>query len=312
MQDIFNIEVTNTKESGASVSMISIARRLRLDKFIFSKKVQWREDLIALIAGELVYPGSCQFLVNLYRDTMLWNSCGHAKKRPDLIANVFHPLKKLLNRQQAVQKAFANRHLKNHKILIHLCNVPYPEEEGNLQFALFTDFKGFPIAIKGFSDTDSFRKSTLFFTNSTTSQPSPAFESYIVDQSLLFKKDLSMFHSTKKKKLLLKTSLPFLDFISLRMDLGLFNSYQSSSSLFSALFICMLSFYVQRYIEEKFEKHRSNKHQNKTHQLTLCEALEKLKSIRSQIVQIGTISTTQNTTLLDSEQKEILCALDLF
>lgn len=51
---------------------MSVLRELKLDELIYSRKEQWREDCVAMIAGRVVYQGSKLSLVNMYKDTGLW------------------------------------------------------------------------------------------------------------------------------------------------------------------------------------------------------------------------------------------------
>jgi len=75
--DRANIRSKESREYGASYAVVGIIRALGLDRIIYSRKEQWREDVVAMIAGRVVYQGSKLSLTNLYKDTALWELCGH-------------------------------------------------------------------------------------------------------------------------------------------------------------------------------------------------------------------------------------------
>jgi len=105
------IGVTNSKEYGASYALLEIARQLQMDKMIYSMKKQWREDVLAMIIGRILYQGSKLSLVNIYKDSCLWELCGHGvNKRPDT-DKCYFAMDKLLSRKDKIQKFLAKKHL---------------------------------------------------------------------------------------------------------------------------------------------------------------------------------------------------------
>ena len=60
-----SIGVKDSKEYGASYALLEIARTLEMDKMIYSVKKQWREDILAMIVGRILYQGSKLSLANI-------------------------------------------------------------------------------------------------------------------------------------------------------------------------------------------------------------------------------------------------------
>ncbi len=50
----------------------ALAKKLGLDKKIYTKEEQWRRDVIAMIVGRIIYQGSKLSLTNMYNDSALW------------------------------------------------------------------------------------------------------------------------------------------------------------------------------------------------------------------------------------------------
>ena len=119
----FNInELENGKsyEYGASYAFLSIARDLGLDKIIYSRREQWREDVLAMIIGRITYQGSKLNLTNIYKDTALWELAGHEHNvRPDVETHCYAPMDMLLKRKNRIEKKLAQRHLQDGCIILY-------------------------------------------------------------------------------------------------------------------------------------------------------------------------------------------------
>ena len=75
--NINDLEHGSSYGFGASYVFMQLSKEIGLDKMIFSKKVQWREDCLAMILGRLIYQGSKLNLTSMYKDTFLWSLSGH-------------------------------------------------------------------------------------------------------------------------------------------------------------------------------------------------------------------------------------------
>jgi len=81
----FELKNGNIYEYGASYIFKTLAKQIGLEQIISSTKSEWRENVMAMIIGRILYQGSKLSLVNQYRDTALWELAGHEHgTRPDV------------------------------------------------------------------------------------------------------------------------------------------------------------------------------------------------------------------------------------
>jgi len=116
-------KILNGREYGASYSILAIAKQLGLHKVLYSRPEPWVNSLLAMIVGRLVYAGSKLFLCNHHPNTCLWELCG-IEDPPDVDVHCYEPMDKLLQRQPAIQKNLARRHLnRGHLVLYDITSV---------------------------------------------------------------------------------------------------------------------------------------------------------------------------------------------
>ena len=175
------IRASHCREYGASPAVWHLAHSLGLDTLIYSRAEQWRKDIMAMIVGRIVYQGSKLYLTNLFADTVLWELAGHqACVRPDVEDHCYKPMDLLLERQEAIQQALAQRHLKNGCMILYDLTSAYMEGEyehselvafgrsrdckrGHEQIAigLLTDSSGCPVACEVFKGNTSDQTTVL-------------------------------------------------------------------------------------------------------------------------------------------------------
>lgn len=115
-----SIGVSHSREYGGSYALLELARAIGLDGVIYSRKEQWRQDALAMTAGRILWQGSKLSLVNLSGDTALWQLCGHDDgSRPDVDASCYQVLDRLLERQPAIQKQLAAKHLDDGCLILY-------------------------------------------------------------------------------------------------------------------------------------------------------------------------------------------------
>ncbi len=120
--------ILNSREYGASHAVLATAKTLGLHRILYSRAEPWVNSALAMIVGRLVYAGSKLALCNHHPNTCLWELCG-IEGTPEVEANCYAPMDRLLQRQKAIQKALARRHLSNgHVILYDITSVYF---EGN-------------------------------------------------------------------------------------------------------------------------------------------------------------------------------------
>ena len=154
LQKLDGIEIRNSREYGASNAFMNLVKQLKLDKIIYSRKTRWRQDILAMIVGRLIYQGSKLHLTHLYRDSILWELSGFkGKDCPDVTKHCYEPLDKLLARQKAIQTELAKNHLKNGAVILYDITSSYLEgayknsKNEQMVIGILANEKGCPVAV---------------------------------------------------------------------------------------------------------------------------------------------------------------------
>jgi hypothetical protein len=130
LYNLNSLKILNSREYGASAAFIELAQQLHLDKIIYSKKIPWRQNVLAMVVGRLIYQGSKLHLTHLHRDSILWELAGHQKQDcPDVEEHCYEPLDRLLERQNAIQKELAKLHLGDGCMVLYDITSSYLEGE---------------------------------------------------------------------------------------------------------------------------------------------------------------------------------------
>ena len=176
-----SINVEQAREYGAVYTLWQMAKALQMDTMIYSRSEQWRNDVLAMIVGRLVYQGSKLSLTNLYDTTALWELAGHESGiRPDVETHCYEPLDRLLERQAAIQKALAKKHLQEGCMILYDITSSYVEgdytnselvaygynrdgKRGHEQIVigLLTNQEGCPVAVEVFKGNTSDQTTVL-------------------------------------------------------------------------------------------------------------------------------------------------------
>jgi transposase len=168
-------------EFGASYVFMELAKDLGLDKMIFSQKAQWREDVLAMIVGRIVYQGSKLSLTNMFNDTFLWTLAGHElSARPDVETHCYKPMDELLQRKEKIERKLSKKHLEDGcMVLYDMTNtwlegkyedsdlVAFGKAKGGkvgykqVAIGLLTDKKGCPVGVEIFKGSTSDQTTVL-------------------------------------------------------------------------------------------------------------------------------------------------------
>jgi hypothetical protein len=121
-------KILSSREYGASSSILAIAKQLGLHQALYSRPEPWVSSALAMIVGRLVYAGSKLSLCNHHPNTCLWELCGIAEP-PDVDLHCYEPMDQLLQRQGAIQRTLARRHLNGgHLVLYDITSVYFEGE----------------------------------------------------------------------------------------------------------------------------------------------------------------------------------------
>jgi len=117
-----------SREFGASHALLELAKDLGLHRMLYSRSESWVNSVLAMVIGRVVYQGSKLSLCNQFSNTCLWELCG-VEGRPDVEDHCYEPLDRLLQRQSAIQKKLADKHLKNGCLVLYDITSSYLEGE---------------------------------------------------------------------------------------------------------------------------------------------------------------------------------------
>lgn len=121
-------KILSSREYGASHALLQLAKDIGLPKMLYSRSVPWVDSVLAMVIGRVVYQGSKLSLCNQFANTCLWELCG-IEARPDVEDHCYEPLDRLLQRQAAIQKKLAAKHLINGCLVLYDITSSYLEGE---------------------------------------------------------------------------------------------------------------------------------------------------------------------------------------
>ncbi len=121
-----DFRILASKEYGASYALLELARDLGLDRALYSRKEAWVQDCLAMIVGRIVYAGSKLALSNQWKNTALWELCA-VEGKVDVDLHCYLPMDRLLERQSAIQRTLAARHLKDGHLVLYDITSSYFE-----------------------------------------------------------------------------------------------------------------------------------------------------------------------------------------
>jgi transposase len=178
---VSDLGVGRSYEYGGSFVLRELAKDIGLDKAIFSRTTQWRENILAMISGRILHQGSKLNLVNTYMDTALWEIAGHKfGARPDVEKDCYNPMDELLKRKDIIERKLAEKHLKNGTILLYDITNTWLEGEykdsdivrygmgkggkrgyKQVSIGLLTNAEGCPVGIETFKGNTSDQTTVL-------------------------------------------------------------------------------------------------------------------------------------------------------
>jgi len=121
-----DFHILSSKEFGASYALLELAKQLQLDRALYSRTEAWVGDCLAMIVGRLVYAGSKLALSNQWKNTALWQLCG-VEGKVDVEQHCYGPMDRLLERQSAIQRTLAARHLQEGHLVLYDITSSYFE-----------------------------------------------------------------------------------------------------------------------------------------------------------------------------------------
>lgn len=123
------LHTTDSIEYGASAALLRLAKDIGLDKALYSRPHEpWVQDCLAMIVGRIVYQGSKLALSQCTAYSALWSLCG-SEGPIDVNEHCYAPMDRLLERQHAIEKSLAAKHLTNGTLILYDITSSYFEGE---------------------------------------------------------------------------------------------------------------------------------------------------------------------------------------
>ena len=119
-------QILSSKEYGASCALLALAKELGLPQMLYSRNEPWVNDCLAMIVGRILYAGSKLSLSHQWKSTVLWELCG-VSGPVDVEEHCYEPMDRLLDRQKAIQKTLAAKHLQEGCLVLYDITSSYLE-----------------------------------------------------------------------------------------------------------------------------------------------------------------------------------------
>lgn len=123
-----DLKVTRSRELGASKALFDLAKDIGLDKMLYSRNEPWVASSLAMIIGRIVYQGSKLSLSHCGDYSALWEVCG-VEGPIDVNTHCYDAMDRLLERQPAIQKHLASKHLQDGCLVLYDITSSYLEGE---------------------------------------------------------------------------------------------------------------------------------------------------------------------------------------
>jgi transposase len=126
--DNTDIVITDGKEYGASATLHALAKKIGLDKIIYSRNESWVSSVLAMIIGRIIYQGSKLSLSRVSDISCLWEICG-INTEIDVDKHCYEAMDELYSRQQKIQKKLAAKHFEGGSVILYDITSSYFEGE---------------------------------------------------------------------------------------------------------------------------------------------------------------------------------------
>ena len=170
------LEVVRSQHHGHVAAVLTAMRRLGFDKLIEAKPSRERELAVAMVAGRIIAPEASKLaMTRAWADTTLADELGVADADED---SLYAAMDWLIERQEAIEKRLAKRHLRAGGLVLFDLTSSYFEgvtcplaklgysrdgKPGTLQvnWGLLTDRRGCPVAVSVFDGNTGDPKALL-------------------------------------------------------------------------------------------------------------------------------------------------------
>jgi hypothetical protein len=170
------LEVVRSRAHGHVEAVLTAMRRLGFDKLIDAKPSRERDLVVAMVAERIIAPEASKLgMTRAWTDTTLGEDLGVADAHED---ELYAAMDWLIERQEAIEKRLARRHLKSGGLVLFdltssyfegvtcpLARIGYSRDgkRGTLQvnYGLLTDARGCPVSVEVFEGNTGDPKTLL-------------------------------------------------------------------------------------------------------------------------------------------------------
>jgi hypothetical protein len=170
------LEVVRSRAHGHVEAVLTAMRRLGFDKLIDAKPSRERDLVVAMVAERIIAPEASKLgMTRAWTDTTLGEDLGVADAHED---ELYAAMDWLIERQEAIKKRLARRHLKSGGLVLFdltssyfegvtcpLARIGYSRDgkRGTLQvnYGLLTDARGCPVSVEVFEGNTGDPKTLL-------------------------------------------------------------------------------------------------------------------------------------------------------
>lgn len=121
-----SFKIIQSKEYGASYSLYQLIKQIGLDKLLYSRAESWVKSALVMIIGRIIYAGSKLSLCYQRSNTNLWEICGITDSI-NVDKHCYQAMDRLLERQGAIQRKLAKKHLHDNQLILYDITSSYLE-----------------------------------------------------------------------------------------------------------------------------------------------------------------------------------------
>jgi len=122
------LKLLSSRELGASQVLLNLAKDLGLHRILYSRPEPWVDSVLAMLIGRIIFQGNKVGLCHQSENTALWELCG-IEGNPIVEKHCYLPMDRLLERQNAIQKNLAKKHLSEGAMVLYDITSSYSEGE---------------------------------------------------------------------------------------------------------------------------------------------------------------------------------------
>ena len=124
-----DVKITDGREYGASAMLFSLAKKIGLDKVLYSRFEPWVRCVLAMIIGRIIFQGSKLALSRVSEISCLWEICAVSDVEINVDKHCYDAMDELLLRQKSIQKKLASKHLTDGSVILYDITSSYLEGE---------------------------------------------------------------------------------------------------------------------------------------------------------------------------------------